>query len=216
MLGEEHRSTLDTMNRLGDLYRYEGKYADAEALLSKSLVGLRRILGDEHPWTLGAMNNMALMREYQGKYTEAEALFSKALEGYRRVLGEEQPSTLNTTNNLADLYVDQSRFAEAAALLQRVLTVYGKTTPDAWSRYYSQRLLGASLAAQKKYPEAEPLLLSGYEWMVRLEPTISGVGPSDSELAVSRIVQLYEDWGKPEQATVWRQKLQATRLSVSP
>jgi hypothetical protein len=122
---------------------------------------------------------------------------------------------LHTTNNLADLYVDQSRFAEAAALLQRVLTVYGKTTP-AWSRYYSQSQLGASLAAQKKYPEAEPLLLSGYEWMVRLEPTISGVGRSDSELAVSRIVQLYEDWGKPEQATVWRQKLQATRLSVSP
>jgi eukaryotic-like serine/threonine-protein kinase len=123
---------------------------------------------------------------------------------------------LNTMNNLADLYVDQSRFAEAEALLQRALIVYEKTIPDTWSRYYSQSLLGASLAGQKKYPEAEPLLLSGYEGMVRLAPTISGVGRSDSELAVSRIMQLYEDWGKPEQAIVWRQKLQATRLSISP
>jgi hypothetical protein len=37
---------------------------------------------------------------------------------------------------------------------------------DDWQRFRAESLLGASLARQKKYFEAEPLLLEGYQGMV--------------------------------------------------
>jgi hypothetical protein len=69
--------------------------------------------------------------------------------------------------------------------------------------------LGASLAGQKRFEEAEPLLVSGREGMVQRKATV----PADSlglvVRAGQRIVELYESWGKLEKAAEWRQKVQA-------
>ena len=65
-------------------------------------------------------------------------------------------------------------------------------------------MLGASLAGQKKYAEAEPLLLEGYRGM---EERKARAGSPDSyylNRAGEWIVQLYQSWGKPEQAAEWR------------
>jgi hypothetical protein len=69
--------------------------------------------------------------------------------------------------------------------------------------------VGASLAGQKKYSDAEPLLVSGYEGLVQRQSTIPADKRSALEQAGSRIVQLYEGWGKSEKATEWRHKLEA-------
>jgi len=37
-----------------------------------------------------------------------------------------------------------------------------KNQPDDWQRFRAESLLGASLAGQKKYANAAPLLLEGY------------------------------------------------------
>jgi hypothetical protein len=33
------------------------------------------------------------------------------------------------------------------------------------------------------------------------------VSPKDKQQAIKRIIRLYEDWGKPEEADTWRAKL---------
>ena len=50
----------------------------------------------------------------------------------------------------------------------------GAKRPDDWSRFDTQSLLGDSLLGQKKYAEAEPLLLSGYEGLKAREARIPG------------------------------------------
>jgi eukaryotic-like serine/threonine-protein kinase len=72
-------------------------------------------------------------------------------------------------------------------------------------------LLGASLAGQKKYAEAEPLLVSGYEGMRQRADTVPVYNRSQLEQAGKWIVQLYQDWGQPEKAAEWRAKLSADR-----
>jgi tetratricopeptide (TPR) repeat protein len=37
--GAEHKSTLDTVNNLGNLYKDQGKIAEAEAILLRALCG---------------------------------------------------------------------------------------------------------------------------------------------------------------------------------
>jgi hypothetical protein len=85
------------------------------------------------------------------------------------------------------------------------MVIYEKSFPNDWAHFDSKSVLGASLAGQAKYAEAEPLLLSGYEGLTR-ESTHYSPGGRAARLppAAGRIVQLYESWGKPEKAAEWR------------
>ena len=58
------------------------------------------------------------------------------------------------------------------------------------------RLLGEALLEQKKYAEAEPLLLSGYEGMKQREDAIPPQDKPRLTRALERLVKLYEAWGK--------------------
>jgi hypothetical protein len=66
------------------------------------------------------------------------------------------------------------------------------------------------LLGQKRYADAEPLLVEACQGLERRqaeEPT------SERSRALIRagklLVQLYEDWGKPDEAAKWREKLNA-------
>jgi len=147
---------------------------------------------------------------YQGKYAQAEPLYIKLLDLQRRVLGAEHPRRLASINDLALLYLDQGRDAQAESLLREALASHEKANTNTWVRYNCESLLGASLAGQKKYAEAESLLLSGYEGMEQRVDAIPAASRFRLEQAGKRIVELYQNWGKPEKASEWR-RLQATK-----
>ena len=215
VLGEEHPNTLGTMNNLAVLYQSERKEARAESLDIKVLEGRRRALGEEHPATLQSMSNLALVYLAEGKYTQAEELFTKALEGRRRVLGKEHPATLISLEGLGIAELSQRRYARAEAALREAVSIYQKTAPNNWLRFRSENMLGASLAGQRRYAEAEPLLLSGYDGLVQRQAIIPAANQSAVKDAGERIVQLYQDWGKPDKAAAWKQKLQAIKPDPS-
>ena len=66
--------------------------------------------------------------------------------------------------------------------------------------------MGASLSGQKKYAEAEPLLLEGYQGMVARKDRMGVPDRYHLDRAREWIVQLYQDWGKPAKAAEWRKK----------
>ena len=80
----------------------------------------------------------------------------------------------------------------------------GKNVGLGWGRV----ALGSALAGLKRYAEAEPLLLSGYEGMKEREAEIRpDVRATRLKGAIERLVQLYEETKQPEKAAQWRQKL---------
>lgn len=117
-------------------------------------------------------------------------------------------------NNLALAYLNQHKYKEAEALLHEASNGHQKAMTNSWVRYDCLSMLGASLAGQKGYAEAEPLLVSGYEGMLQREASIPAPSRFKLEQAGKWIVQLYQDWGKPEQVANWARKLQETKLSV--
>jgi len=209
VLGEMHPNTLRSTHELGLLYRAEGKNAQAEPLLMQVLEMRRRVLAPEHPDTLRTMSDLGALYHDEGKDELAEPLLIKALELQRRVLGPAKPDSLDTMSALGEVELQVQKFLAAETLLREALGVTEKTSPDAWRRYYLQGLVGASLAGQRKYSDAEPLLVSGYDGMVLRLSTIPADKRSAVEQAGSRIVQLYEGWGKSEKAAEWRRQLQA-------
>ena len=75
-------------------------------------------------------------------------------------------------------------------------------------------MLGGSLLGQKKYAEAEPLLLAGHAGMKQRVKTIPEQGRVYLREAVERLVQLYEATGKTDEAAKWRKELEAINAGM--
>jgi Flp pilus assembly protein TadD len=74
VLGEEHPSTLDSMNNLALVLDSQGKHAEADEMHRQALQLKEKVLGQEHPSTLDSMNNLASVLRSQGKHEEAETI----------------------------------------------------------------------------------------------------------------------------------------------
>ena len=163
-LGEEHSSTLESMNDLAVLYWRQFRYDEAELLYVKMLKTAKRVLGEEHPSTLSSMGNLALLYRDQSRYGEAELLNVKTLEIMKRVLGEEHSNTLNSMNNLANVYFSQGRYAEAQPLYVKTLEIRKRVLPAGHpKRLNSMNNLAGLYLRQGRHDEAEPLYLETLE-----------------------------------------------------
>ena len=79
--------------------------------------------------------------------------------------------------------------------------------PNYWQRFHIESLLGESLRGRKKFGDAEPHLKEGYEGMWQRADKIPAPLKRHLTEAGERIVRLYDEWGKPEEAAKWRAKL---------
>jgi tetratricopeptide (TPR) repeat protein len=206
VLGPKHPATLGSMDNLAGVYADEGKYAQAEAVFSRTLEMMRSTLGPEHAITVLTLADFASVYQREGKYDLAEKYEAQALAGQRRALGAEAPDALTCEADLALAYVSQGKFTEAEPVARETLEADKKVRPDDWQRYRAGSLLGASLAGEKKYAEAEPLLLEGYQGMLVRKDLIDASDRSHLELAHQWLVQLYAASGKPDKAAEWKNK----------
>ena len=102
-------------------------------------------------------------------------------------------------------------FDQAEPLLRECLAIREKTQPDVWSTFNTKSMLGGALLGQKKYAEAEPLLLAGYEKMKQREKTIPPEGKIRIPEAIERLVQLYEATDRKDEVAKWRKELEAIK-----
>ena len=200
VLGTQHPDTLASVTNLAASYAAQAKYAQAEPLYRQNLETERRVLGPEHPDFLGTVSDVASMYQREGKYAQSEIYATQALAGQRHALGSENPQTMSSAADLALAYLSQREFAKAEPLARESLEFYQKTQPDNWQRFRAASLLGASVAGQKNYVEAEPLLLEGYEGMVARENRIAVADWYNLNIARDWLVELYQAWGKPAKA----------------
>jgi len=142
-----------------------------------------------------------------GKLADAESLLREQLAMYRLMFDADHPRVAGTLASLTHVMVEADKFTEAEPLARDCVAIRERKLPDHWSTFNAQSLLGGCLLGQEKYEEAEPLLLSSYEGMRQRKDTIPAAGKTRLNEALERLVQLYEAWGKPEQAAEWKQKL---------
>ncbi len=103
-------------------------------------------------------------------------------------------------------------WSDAEPVLREGLVIREKLEPDVWNTFNAQSLLGEALAGQKKFAEAEPLLLQGQEGIEKRADKIPGIYRLERRSeAVKRLVQLYQWWGKPEKVAEWRKKLDVVK-----
>ena len=125
-------------------------------------------------------------------------------------------TSLTLAPRYARVRLAQRNPSQAEPLAHRALAIRQQRHPDHWTRYDALSLVGTALAGQKKYAESEPSLLSAYEGLkdraARIPFLWRKKRPAE---AGQRIVDLYDAWGKKDEADQWRKRLE-TNATARP
>jgi non-specific serine/threonine protein kinase/serine/threonine-protein kinase len=196
VLGREYPETLMSMENLACDYSDRRKYSQAEALFGQALEIDRRVMGIESRLTLSTLSDAAMTYQREGKYALAEKYAAEVLAAQSRALGTESSVTMEAAASLVTARLSQRKFAETEPLSREVLEFYRKNQPEDWQRFRAESLLGAILAGQKKYTEAAPLLLEGYQGMLAQKNRITAPDRYHLDQVRKWIVQLHRAVGK--------------------
>jgi serine/threonine protein kinase len=211
-LGSDHPDTLMSRCDLAAAYQHAGRTSEAIELGEATVKLCEAKVGPDHPLALMSRTALAAAYGEAGRWAEAEGLDREILARRRKTVEPESPLLAGDLANLGRYLLNQSRWTEAEPLLRDGLAIRAKATPDDWSRYDAMSLLGGALLGQGRYAEAEPLLVQGYEGMKAREARITVPERSRLREAAERVVRLYEEWSKPDQATAWKAKLEMPDL----
>ena len=173
---EENRASEDEadfyyltipLNKLADVYREQGRYAEAESAYKRAAAILEEEEGSRRVFLLTSMKGLAEVCLDQEKYAEAEDYYEQALKvledasGYG--YGPEAPGVGLILTMWGRVYEEQGQFAKAEDiyrralanrdalpvgddlvlhLLERLKVVYGKQANYAEAEFVEERLLG--------------------------------------------------------------------------
>lgn len=205
-IGAKHPKTLLSMNMLADVYTMESKFGQAEALLDETLETSKSVLGAEHPTTIGVLADKVFLDDREGNFKQGDATATQVLEIQRRNLGANSPSAMSAAMDVAMERVMEKKFVEAEPPAREALGFFQKTQPEDSLRFIAESLVGASLAGQEKYTEAEPLLVEGNKGLASSEEALAVPYRGNVERAREWLVGMYVAWGKPEKAAEFRRK----------
>lgn len=198
-LGELHPDTFTSLNNLGTSLFGQGRLAEAEKLYGKAYSGRRQVLGEKHPLTLSVAANLAEVYARQSRLAEAEELYAQVYQLRRTALGDANSVTLDSLEAVARVRLRRGNFGEAEAAARTSLAA--RAASKSWQRFYAQTLVGASLAGQKKFADAEEPLREGFRGLREsLNAIPLAVRPNTIGLAREWIERLYQGWGRPERA----------------
>jgi serine/threonine protein kinase len=203
--GAGYPHALNVLNNLGEAYRAAGKLEQALPLFQQTATGVEK-QQFVHEYAGLFVSNLIDCHERLKQYEPAEAWRRKWLAVVKERAGPQSAAYAGELAGLGLNLLQQHKHAEAEPLLRDCLSLRTKQQPDAWTTFNAKSLLGDALLGQKKYAEAEPLLLEGYEGMKQREAKIPPQGKVRLGEALDRLVQLYDAWGKPDQADHWRQR----------
>jgi len=197
VFGEEHRRVASILHNLGSLLHARDDDAAAASRYQEALGIRQRLFGRDHPEVAQTTHNLAGVLRARGEYRTAETLYREALRIYQGRLGEEHPNVALVMQSLALTLSLQGRPVAGERLARRALEIFGATLPEGhlWSLAASS-VLGDSLTRQQRYSESEQVLLTTYDQLCS--------APGDqgrlAGAARQRLVDLYQAWGRPEQA----------------
>lgn len=209
--GSQHRNMYNTAFDLAHNYRLAGCLADAVRLLDEWQPRARAALGASHPYTLRGLRLLSDALRQDRQFARAIPLSQELLDRER---ARTPPSPVDLATALqqhGQNLLDSGRSADAEPLLRECLAIRENVQLDAWATFNTKSLLGGALLSQKKYADAGPLLLAGYEGLKKRQDKIPANNKVRIPEAIERLVQLCEATNQKDNAAKWRKKLEVAK-----
>ena len=207
--GPEHPGTLVTAGNLAAVHRLRGRYRDAESLYQCLLETHRKVSGPTHSQTLRIGSTLVALQMEMKEYEPALATISTVLESLPVLesdLATDNPYRAQFLLAQVECLLVLQRAAEAEHSAREATALCEANSSDQSQRLHAMSLLGVSLALQGQYAEAEPLLIATYEGLRKQQTDRE---PQRVVEVLKRLVQLYEAWNRPHEATHWRTTLES-------
>ena len=216
--GKDHPNTATTLHDLALIVAARGDYPGAESMLRQALATERKALGDKHAAVAATFNTLSRVLFEQGRYEDAVSALEDALRIAGPALGPDHPLVAIYTINLGAVELARNTPAATAAaeLLLRdglrmrslapgVVPSRRRTFPDNdWSIGGTKSLLGAALLAERRYDEAETMLLDAER-----DLAASDDHRGDMNATIRRLADLYDSLGRPAKAAAYRARLRS-------
>jgi len=164
VLDESHPSIAFSLDNLGLVVKGLGDLEEADRLLRKALAIRRAAFGRAHHDVAQSLTNVGNLQRAQGDLPASEQTLRDAIAVMKQVVGEAHPSFGPPNLGLARTLLDMGRPDEAEAharMAQKVCVA--ANAADSWECAEALSVLGACLAAQARYADAEPMLVVGHE-----------------------------------------------------
>ena len=142
-----------TLGLLSNVYERLGKYAEAEALLKRTL-SLYKGTNRNDLNVAATLGNLATVYQDQGRYREAEEALTQASGIYERFGGPNDLQVANAQLALGICYKNQGRLAAAEAAAQRSLSIYEGKAPGSADLALVINLLGIIQGRQGRHDDA--------------------------------------------------------------
>ena len=182
---------------LGYIRGLQGRYAEADSLISEGTGLFGQVMGEQHPTVAYGWLMAASVHYYEGVYDAEESDARTALKIVEQTMpkGTNPYSTSFIYLGLAMSHTGRAQQAEP--LLRQALDMrQGKMPRQSNPLAIAEGALGECLMAQKRYTEAESLLKDSYE-------TLKATQVPESPIlmkAAQRCAALYRAWGRPSEA----------------
>jgi non-specific serine/threonine protein kinase/serine/threonine-protein kinase len=200
-LGPKSSTALSTLVDWGDLKRDQRKPAEAEAAYREALGGFKEVLGPDHPRTLRVQNNLGNLLKLMDRYPEATPYFRATYEGAARVLGAEHPNTLVVMNNLGEILTLEGKPEEGLPYTEGSVSRMRKILPARHPQLGNGlRNFGFCLTRLRRFDEAQSALLESHDIL----KSSAGETSEQARAVARRLQELYEAWGKKDEAARWR------------
>ena len=201
LLGNNHPDVAVTLHNLAASLRNQKRYSEAEKYFREAYEIERKTLGDEHPEIANVLSQLALVIGAQGRSNESAEIQLRALNLFRKVYKGANPRTANSLAFYGRALVDEGRYREAedayreAVAMRRELNIKNDPNEMFW-------LAGLAKAVwqQGHFTEAEHLLDESYN----LCDSLTGIHPDCKEVLPKYFIELYEAWGRPDEADKYR------------
>lgn len=202
-LGEAHRQTLISLNHLARSMAKNGETEDALAMVENGIERSNSAHGEISPTTAFLMYARArvLMRGQDAAATE-NAL-RRAAEVNEQALGADAPGTWFSHVDLLNFYSKQQRHDEALDQGNRLLALVANKEEGGQRLAETYYHVGRAFMRARDFGEAETHLLKSEK---------SNTNPLWTSAIRKSLAELYDAWGRPEDAAPWRQD----NLAASP
>ncbi|MBI1851806.1 MAG: tetratricopeptide repeat protein [Planctomycetes bacterium] len=212
-LGIDHPDTLISRFNIAQLVGSRGRLEEAERMNRDVIEPFRRVFGEKHPNTAGAIAGLGDLLRKEKRPAEALELYRQALAIQTEALAPNHPSLRRTLQKIANALREEGedfttarRYGDATEVFREALETCDKIDPPPEAVIANvESAYGACLSAQGKLEDAKKLLSSARTRQVREK----SVTLDDRKKTLSRFVDLYEKWSKPDDVAKWRAALAA-------
>ncbi len=195
--GADHPRTASNLTMLARALIRQERLPEADSILATAVAVQERVYGPVHPRVASALNEQGTVAVTRKEFRKAESLYGRMRSIYLDILGPEHYLVGIAESNLAGVALNEGNYPRAEREFRNVVALFTRTlSADHLNTGIAQIKLGRALVSQRKWRDAEPVLLAGYATVSsQTDPGVSWLVSAREDL-----VATYEALGRPEEA----------------